>query len=313
MSNIRCQKRCRPTFRNGPRVKRSVTIQSQFPCPPQSLSLGAFLTIFPKTTVAYGILYCLCVSLIKISILLFYYRLFGVRKAFKYTCYLVLALVICWSIAIVFSNLFQCIPVKAAWIRPYPHSKCINNNASLLGTAVTNVLLDVVILILPMAPVWSLSLTIRQKVTLTAIFLLGALYVSVPLSLCLPSSPSEPHNNTSPSPTASAAPPSSASGPSSTSTRQTSPGPTPAPSSGPPSKSQSASPAPASRPSSPSSSSVSAAAPSPARRKNTQTTISILPTPTTTETETQPPPPPLNMAHTSATPSASKRTVVRKW
>ncbi|KAF6218804.1 hypothetical protein HO133_005347 [Letharia lupina] len=127
-----------------------------------------------KTTVAYEILYCVCVTLIKISILLFYYRLFGVRKAFKYTCYALLALVTCWCIAIVFSNIFQCIPVEAAWIRPYPHSKCINNNASLLGTAVTNVFLDIVILVLPMVPVWSLSLTVRQKVTLTAIFLLGA-------------------------------------------------------------------------------------------------------------------------------------------
>ena len=129
----------------------------------------------PKTTVAYEILYCVCVTLIKISILLFYYRLFGVNKVFKYTCYVAFAVVTCWSIAIVFSNIFQCVPVEAAWIRPYPHSKCINNNASLLGTAITNVLLDVIILVLPMAPVWSLSLTVRQKITLTAIFLLGAL------------------------------------------------------------------------------------------------------------------------------------------
>ena len=48
MSDIRCQKRCRPTFRNGPRVKRSITIQSQSPYSLQSLSLGAFLTISPR-------------------------------------------------------------------------------------------------------------------------------------------------------------------------------------------------------------------------------------------------------------------------
>ena len=99
------------------------------------------------------------------------------RKAFKYTCHLLLALVTAWCIAFVLANIFQCIPVEAAWIRPYPHCKCVNNNASLLGTAVTNVFFDVVILVLPMVPVWSLSLTVRQKVTLTAIFLLGALYV----------------------------------------------------------------------------------------------------------------------------------------
>ena len=131
--------------------------------------------MIPKTTVAYQILYCVCVSLIKVSILLFYYRLFAVRAAFKYTCYVVLALVTCWCIAIVFTIIFQCIPIEAAWIRPYPHSKCINNNASLLGTAITNVFLDIVILVLPMVPIWSLGLTVRQRITLTAIFLLGAL------------------------------------------------------------------------------------------------------------------------------------------
>ncbi|CAD6589656.1 MAG: hypothetical protein ASARMPREDX12_003920 [Alectoria sarmentosa] len=132
------------------------------------------VVILFKTTVAYDIFYCVCVTLTKISILLFYYRLFGVNKNFKYACYVVLTLVTCWCIAIVLTVLFQCIPVEAAWIRPYPHSKCINSNASLLGTAITNVILDIVILVLPMVPIWSLSLTVRQKVTLTAIFLLGA-------------------------------------------------------------------------------------------------------------------------------------------
>ena len=130
-----------------------------------------------QTTVAYQILYCICISLIKISILLFYYRLFGVRKQFKITVFVVLAAVCAWCVAIVLVDLFQCVPVKAAWIRPYPHSKCMDNNASLLGTAITNVVLDFTILVLPLAPIWSLALTMRQKMTLSAIFLLGVLYV----------------------------------------------------------------------------------------------------------------------------------------
>ncbi|KAL9125036.1 MAG: hypothetical protein Q9217_005706 [Psora testacea] len=127
-----------------------------------------------KTTIAYQILYCVCVSLIKISILLFYYRLFGVRKQFKITVFVVLGLVCAWCIAIVLLDVFQCVPVKAAWIRPYPHSKCIDNNATMLGTAITNVVLDLTILVLPLTPIWNLALTFRQKISLTAIFLLGA-------------------------------------------------------------------------------------------------------------------------------------------
>lgn len=130
-----------------------------------------------KTTVAYEILYSICITLIKISILLFYYRLFGVRKGFKRVIYFALTLVTCWCIATVLLNLLQCIPVKAAWIRPYPNSKCINNNASLLGTAITNVTIDLAILVLPIEPIWRLNLTLRKKLALTAIFCVGALYV----------------------------------------------------------------------------------------------------------------------------------------
>lgn len=128
-----------------------------------------------KTTVAYEILYSICITLVKISILLFYYRLFAVRKGFQRTIFVALALVTCWCLVIVLLNILQCIPVKAAWIRPFPHSKCINNNASLLGTAITNVIIDLAILILPIEPIWRLNLTIRRKLALTAIFCLGAL------------------------------------------------------------------------------------------------------------------------------------------
>ena len=123
----------------------------------------------------------MCITLIKVSILLFYYRLFGVRKQFKITLFVVLGLVCAWCIAIVLIDIFQCVPVQAAWIRPYPNSRCIDNNASLLGTAVTNVILDIAILVLPLSPIWNLALTIRQKVTLSAIFFVGALYVIYPL------------------------------------------------------------------------------------------------------------------------------------
>ena len=206
---------------------------------------------------AYEILYFVWVSLIKTSILLFYYRLLGVRKALKYACYVVFTRVIAGLSPFVLSSIFQCIPIEATWIRPYPHSKCIESNASLLETAITNVLLDFVILFQPMAPVRCLSLTVRKTLILTATFLLGALQVSNSINLVL--SPS--FNLTLRPPlTVSTPPPLSASGPSSTSTRLTSPGPTSAPSSAPASKSQWASPTPASQPCSPSFSSALTAA-----------------------------------------------------
>lgn len=135
------------------------------------------IVLLLKTTIAYQVLYSICITLVKISILLFYYRLFGVRKTFKKVIVCALALVTCWCVAIVLLNILQCIPIQAAWIRSYPHSKCINNNASLLGTAITNVVIDLAILGLPLEPIWRLNLTLRKKLALTAIFCIGALYV----------------------------------------------------------------------------------------------------------------------------------------
>ncbi|KAK4695498.1 hypothetical protein P7C71_g2266, partial [Lecanoromycetidae sp. Uapishka_2] len=120
------------------------------------------------------VLYTICITLVKLSILLFYYRLFGVRKTFRRVIVAALALVITWCIAIVLLNILQCIPIQAAWIRPYPHSKCLNNNTSLLGTAITNVVIDLAILVLPIEPIWRLNLTLRKKLALTTIFCIGA-------------------------------------------------------------------------------------------------------------------------------------------
>ena len=131
-----------------------------------------------KATIAYEILYYICITLIKISILLFYYRLFGVGKAFKNTVFVALAVVICWCIAIVLGTIFQCTPVEASWIRPYPDGRCINNNSFLLGISISNVIIDCAILVLPAPPIWSLNLSVRRRIALTAIFLIGALYVS---------------------------------------------------------------------------------------------------------------------------------------
>ena len=128
-----------------------------------------------KATFAYEILYYICVTLIKVSILLFYYRIFGVGKTFKRTVYVALGVVVAWCIAIVLGSIFQCTPVQAAWIRPFPHSKCINNNGALLGVAISNVVIDCGILILPVPSIWNLNLSVRRKIALTAIFLIGAL------------------------------------------------------------------------------------------------------------------------------------------
>ena len=129
-----------------------------------------------QMTVAYQILYNICITLVKISILLFYRRIFGTTKQFRTSVYVLIACACLWCIAVEISTISYCVPVVPTWQSRKP-SKCFNDRTALLGSSITNVLIDFAILILPLSPIWSLALTVRQKTQLTAIFLLGGLQV----------------------------------------------------------------------------------------------------------------------------------------
>lgn len=79
-----------------------------------------------------------------------------------------------YTIAHILTNLFQCVPIKAAW-DPTVNARCIEYNAQLVAIAIINVATDVVVLVLPMRLVWGLQISPSQKWQLSAIFSLGGL------------------------------------------------------------------------------------------------------------------------------------------
>ncbi len=121
----------------------------------------------------------------KTSILLFYYRLFatpGTRQGFKKLLYTTQALVIMWLIASLIPGILRCHPIDDTWnplivggpdVRDY----CLNDKAYYISSSAINVALDFWILVLPISIVWTLQVSRRRKVGLSAIFLLGGLYV----------------------------------------------------------------------------------------------------------------------------------------
>lgn len=81
-----------------------------------------------------------------------------------------------YTIANILTNLFQCVPIKAAW-DPTVSARCIEYKAQLVAIAIINVTTDVVVLVLPMRLVWGLQISPSQKWRLSAIFSLGGLWV----------------------------------------------------------------------------------------------------------------------------------------
>lgn len=124
------------------------------------------------------------VSLIKISVLIFYRRMAfqTLSKPFLWALRLAIASVIAYMIAF-FCVLFTvCRPFNAFykqvnmnWIRAGNQYQCIDEGAYLLaGTSIT-VVQDFITATLPLVLFWKLQISFQQKIALAGIFALGYL------------------------------------------------------------------------------------------------------------------------------------------
>lgn len=111
---------------------------------------------------------------IKLSILLFYKRLFPTRRM-KRACNCVGGLLLLWYIAFQTTAIAQCVPISFYWNKDIEHGQCIKFVPFYIALAATNVFTDVVILALPMPLVWKLQVKTPRKIGLTITFLLGTL------------------------------------------------------------------------------------------------------------------------------------------
>ncbi|KAI9694169.1 MAG: hypothetical protein M1822_003440 [Bathelium mastoideum] len=143
------------------------------------------LTLEPNEIVEYSKVnfaiyqtYGTALTLIKISVLLFYVRIFDTRQ-FRLRVYIVGALVIAWFFANMFTAIFQCNPIKKAWLATLPYGHCINPLTYIEGAHGANIVLDVIILALPVSGVWRLQMSMSRKIGVAGIFLLGGLSVVI--------------------------------------------------------------------------------------------------------------------------------------
>lgn len=118
-------------------------------------------------------LYGLAMTAIKLSILLFYRRIFSTAQ-FRKWIYGVVALVLAWLLANNLVFAFHCAPVRQNWEFDLP-GHCINPLTSVRVLQVFNVLLDATVLALPVSAVLRLQLSTPRKISVMAIFLLGGL------------------------------------------------------------------------------------------------------------------------------------------
>jgi len=111
-------------------------------------------------------------GLTKSSILFFYMRIFA-TSSFRLAGRILVGIVIAWTIAFFFTNLFTCVPVTAL-VEQFYGNKCINTIPMWYSESATDIALDLTILSMPIQPVMNLHLPLNQKIAVMGIFLLGA-------------------------------------------------------------------------------------------------------------------------------------------
>lgn len=120
------------------------------------------------------IFYKLTINLTKMSIVLLYLRIF-VQRWFRISCYILLGVVSAYCLASTLVSIFQCHPISGAWDKGQKSVTCISLTQNWYSNAGYSIATDVLILALPMQPIWASKLPVNQKRALMFVFALGSL------------------------------------------------------------------------------------------------------------------------------------------
>lgn len=113
----------------------------------------------------------LALTLVKISVVLFYKRVFA-TKGFQTAANIMTGIITLWFISFFFADLFSAWPIQGHWDRKVYHPT-INYDGLLVSTAAISMALDVIILCMPLPVVSGLQMSFKRKVVVMGIFWLG--------------------------------------------------------------------------------------------------------------------------------------------
>ena len=117
------------------------------------------------------------IVLVKLSILIFYRRVFPMAHVGRYwqIAWWLLFILSSISIASTFAGAFQCFPVAYFWNRAIPGGYCKDIMVYVRSSSAVNMVLDFLILFLPIPVLSKLQMGRPKKIGLICLFLLGGL------------------------------------------------------------------------------------------------------------------------------------------
>lgn len=117
----------------------------------------------------------ICNGCAKLSLLTFYLQLSPI-KWFRITVWTCIAIVASLTLVITFLLYFLCTPIQAAYDITI-QGKCLDAGVLYMATAVSNIVTDVMLFVIPIPTVLSLQMGKRQKIGAMIIFAIGSMYV----------------------------------------------------------------------------------------------------------------------------------------
>jgi len=121
-------------------------------------------------------LYGLNITAVKLSILFLYLRIFGSVDYFRKAAYTIMAICLLWFVIIITGNVLYCRPVQRFWDHTVEGS-CFDFATFFLVMELADMVIDAAIIGLPMKTILGLCLSLRKRLGLLGIFVLGALVI----------------------------------------------------------------------------------------------------------------------------------------
>ncbi|EAW09305.1 uncharacterized protein ACLA_035080 [Aspergillus clavatus NRRL 1] len=120
-----------------------------------------------------------CLTMIKISILLFLRRLESRSTVVNLLIWSSIVVTVLLFVIVLFIDIFQCTPVAYLFDPTIEGGSCIHQAAFYVSTAATNLFTDLLVLVIPILITWSLQMPVRRKVAVCIILSFGGVATAI--------------------------------------------------------------------------------------------------------------------------------------
>ncbi|KZL82968.1 cfem domain-containing protein [Colletotrichum incanum] len=136
------------------------------------LQPGGLLEIL-RLLYAAEIVYVFVLLFAKLSLVVFYLRIFTVPK-FRIAAYSLIGFLVVGQVVIGFLTIFSCHPIELFWNRDIHTGGCLDVNQLAYANSALAIIQDLVILALPIAMLPGLQMNRNKKISVAMVFLLGS-------------------------------------------------------------------------------------------------------------------------------------------